>query len=277
MANTKQPRILVVAGSDSGGGAGIQADIKTITVLGGYAMTAVTALTAQNTEGVEAVMPVPGEFVARQMSIVLDDIGADAIKIGMLANEEIVEAVAGVLEKLSKKTFIVLDTVMVATQATPEASPRREGGHALLEESAIEALKTKLVPLADVITPNIPEAEVLTRQAIKTVADMKVAAQALLKLGPKAVLMKGGHLEGDEVIDVLVTPDKETIFQSGRIKTRHNHGTGCTLASAVAYQLASGLSLEKAVEKAREYVLKALRSAPGFGKGNGPLGHNLTD
>ena len=266
MVGTSQPRILIVAGSDSSGGAGVQADIKTITVLGGYAMTAVTALTAQNTTGVHDVMPVPGEFVAKQMNASLNDIGADAIKIGMLANEDVINAVASVLNGLAKPPILVLDTVMVA-----------KGGHLLLEMGAVEALKAKLFPLASVITPNVPEAEALTGQKIKTVHDMKAAAGELLKLGPQAVLLKGGHLDGDEVSDILVTPGGETLFSSTRIKTRHSHGTGCTLASAVAYQLASGLALEKAVAMARDYVLKALRSSPGFGKGNGPLGHNLVD
>lgn len=266
MSTSKQPKILIIAGSDSSGGAGIQADIKTITILGGFAMTAVTALTVQNTEGVQDVFPVPGEFVSRQMIAVLDDIGTDAIKIGMLANTDVIDAVAEVFVSLAKKPIVVLDPVIMA-----------QSGQPLLEAKARDALKQKLLPLADVITPNVPEAEALSGQKITSVRDMKTAATALLTVGPKAVLVTGGHLEGDTISDVLVTPDTEVIFESARLKTDHTHGTGCTLASAIAFELASGLSLEKSVAMAREYVLKALRCAPRFGKGNGPLGHNLID
>ncbi len=263
MTVQKPPRVLTVAGSDSGGGAGIQADIKTITVLGGYATSAITALTAQNSTGVQGIFPVPAEFVARQMTSVLDDIGTDAIKTGMLANADIIRAVAEVLKAIPEIPLIV-DPVMVATS-----------GDSLLEPDAVDALKVDLIPKAIILTPNIPEAEALSGLKITTVDDMTRAAKALLGLGCDAVLIKGGHLEGAEISDLLCDNNGVEIFSHERIKTRHSHGTGCTLASAIAYYLASGMTLKKAVGLGREYVLKAMRSAPGFGAGNGPLGHTL--
>jgi hydroxymethylpyrimidine/phosphomethylpyrimidine kinase len=258
-------RILIIAGSDSGGGAGIQADIKTVTALEGYAATAVTAITVQNTRGVFAVHPVPLEFVRRQIEVVLEDIGADAIKTGMLASADAIETVAGTLERLAQGIPLVVDPVMAA-----------KGGHALLEPHAARALRERLVPRAALLTPNRPEAEILAERSIRTDDDAVVAARTLLALGPRAVLMKGGHAEGPEVWDWLVTADSVRRFASPRIETRHTHGTGCTLASAAATGLAQGLSIDRAVARARSYVLRAIRSAPGFGGGHGPLDHAHT-
>jgi hydroxymethylpyrimidine/phosphomethylpyrimidine kinase len=258
-------RVLIVAGSDSGGGAGIQADIKTVTALGGYAMTAITALTAQNTLGVDAIHAVPADFVAQQMTMALDDIGADCVKIGMLHRAEVAHAVADVLSGSAAEIPLVLDTVMIA-----------KGGHALLDDDAVDALKTRLVPRADLVTPNLPEAEALTGLPIHTVEDMIDAGQDILDLGAKAVLMKGGHMEGETLTDLLVTPEETVGWESARLDTPHTHGTGCTLASACAAGMAQGLDLVEAVARARAYVLEAIRTAPGFGGGHGPLNHGLT-
>lgn len=260
------PRVLVVAGSDSGGGAGIQADIKTVTMLGGYAATALTAVTVQNTLGVSAIHPVPPAIVAAQIRAVLDDIGADAIKIGMLGDASTIEAVAAALAGVTVP--IVLDPVMVA-----------KGGSPLLEDEAVGALVALLLPRAAVLTPNAPELSVLAETEVCDEADMLLAAQELLARGPLAVLAKGGHLarnpECDRVVDWLVTPGSQHRFEAPRIATTHTHGTGCTLASAVAFGLAAGLPLPTAVERARAYLMAALAAAPGFGNGHGPLGHNF--
>ncbi|MGQ5701020.1 bifunctional hydroxymethylpyrimidine kinase/phosphomethylpyrimidine kinase [Sandaracinobacteroides sp. A072] len=256
------PRVLIIAGSDSGGGAGIQADIKTVTMLGGYAMTAVTAVTVQNTLGVSAIHPVPPGIVGAQIRAVLDDIGADCIKIGMLGDAETIVAVAQALDGVTVP--ILVDPVMVA-----------KGGAALLAPDAVEALVRLLLPKARLVTPNVPELEALVGSEIADEADLLLVAQELLGLGPAAVLAKGGHLEGDTVVDWLVTHNAQQRFESPRHETRHTHGTGCTLASAVATGLAAGLPLAEAVEKARAYVQAALRAAPGLGAGHGPLGHNF--
>lgn len=257
-------RILIVAGSDSGGGAGIQADIKTVTALNGFAMTAVTALTAQNTEGVKGVYPVPPAFVAEQIKVVMDDLGADVIKTGMLVDATVIEAVADALDEYAADVPRVIDPVMVA-----------KGGHPLLAEQAVEALKRRLLPNAAVLTPNVPEAEILTGQAIKTEDCLGEVGRLLLDMGPGAVLMKGGHLDegGDTVVDLLVTADGVERFESHRLQTRSTHGTGCTTASAIACGLAQGLALNDAVVRARDYVHEAIRSAPGFGRCHGPLNH----
>jgi hydroxymethylpyrimidine/phosphomethylpyrimidine kinase len=257
-------RVLIVAGSDSGGGAGIQADIKTVTVLGGYAATAITALTAQDTRGVHGVLPVPPAFVVAQMRCVLDDIGADAIKTGMLGDAATVTAVADVLAALPRVPLLVVDPVMLA-----------KGGHALLAEEALSVLKRRLLPLAALLTPNVPEAEALSGMRIADEADMRRVATTLLTLGVPAVLLKGGHMTGEEVCDVLATEAGIATFRSPRIATRHTHGTGCTLASAIATGLAQGLALMPAVERARAYVQAAIAAAPGFGAGHGPLGHGV--
>ena len=253
-------RVLIVAGSDSGGGAGIQADIKTVTMLGGYAATAITALTAQNTLGVSGVLPVPAEFVAQQMRAVLEDIGADAIKTGMLLNAGIINALAEVLADYPAIPLIV-DPVMIA-----------KGGASLLDPAALASLR-HLFPRTALLTPNIPEAEALLDRVIASVDDMIAAAGDLLETGAKAVLLKGGHLEGTTVTDILAMHGTITRFDSPRIETRHTHGTGCTLASAIATGLAQRLSLTEAVARARDYVTEAIRTAPRFGSGHGPLNH----
>jgi hydroxymethylpyrimidine/phosphomethylpyrimidine kinase len=257
--------VLIVAGSDSGGGAGIQADIKTVTALDAYAATALTALTAQNTLGVQAVHPVPLDFIARQIEVVLTDIGADAIKTGMLGTAEVIETVCAALERHAAGIPLVVDPVMVA-----------KGGHPLLAAEAVDTLRRRLLPMASVITPNLPEAEALSGMTIASVADMRIAAAVLLALGVPAVLLKGGHLAGDELVDLLATPDGIEAFSAPRIQTRNTHGTGCTTASAVASGLARGLSLRDSVLRARAYVRAAIASAPGFGGGHGPLNHAVT-
>ncbi|MGH7064429.1 MAG: bifunctional hydroxymethylpyrimidine kinase/phosphomethylpyrimidine kinase [Stellaceae bacterium] len=255
-------RVLIVAGSDSGGGAGIQADIKTVTMLDGYAATAVTALTVQNTEAVFGVMPVPPDFIRRQIEVVLDDIGADAVKTGMLHDAAVIETVAAVLEERAAAVPLVVDPVMAA-----------KGGARLIEPGAVETLKRRLIARATVLTPNLPEAEILCGAAIGNVAAMQRAGEVLLKLGCTAVLVKGGHLAGDTVIDVLATRSGFRLWESPRIDTRHTHGTGCTLASAIAAGLAQGLDTETAIDRARTYVQRAIATAPGLGRGHGPLDH----
>lgn len=256
-------RVLIVAGSDSGGGAGIQADIKTVSALGGYAATAITALTAQNTQGVFGVHEVPPDFVLRQMEMVLGDIGADCLKTGMLATVAIIEAVAEGIARFASAVPLVVDPVMVA-----------KGGTALLADNAAQALVDKLVRRATLITPNIPEAEVLLGRAIPDRAAMDGAARDLLALGSQAVLLKGGHMAGDEVVDLLAEADGAiTAFSGTRIVSRSTHGTGCTLASAIACGLAQGLTLTAAVARARAYVRRAIETAPGLGSGHGPLNH----
>jgi hydroxymethylpyrimidine/phosphomethylpyrimidine kinase len=254
-------RVLIVAGSDSGGGAGIQADIKTVTMLDGFAATAVTALTAQNTEGVFGILPVAPEFVRRQIEIVLDDIGADAIKTGMLPDGAVIDCVRAVIAAHAAAIPLVVDPVMVA-----------KGGARLIDPAAIDALK-RLVARAAIVTPNLPEAEILSGRTIDSVDAMREAAEALLALGCGSVLVKGGHLPGTVVSDVLATQAGLRVWQSPRIDSRHTHGTGCTLASAIAVGLAQGLDAASAVERARLYVQRAIASAPGFGRGHGPLDH----
>lgn len=253
----------MVAGSDSGGGAGIQADIKTVTMLGGFAATAVTALTAQNTRGVHGVVAVDPAFVAQQMEVVLEDIGADCIKTGMLHAPEVIEAVARVIERRARGVPLVVDPVMVA-----------KGGASLLSESAVTTLRLRLLPKAALVTPNAPEAEALTGVAVRTISDLRGAADAFIAQGVGAVLIKGGHLPGEVVVDLLRTADgEEHVFEDTRIASRHTHGTGCTLASAIATGIAQGLRLADAVARARDYVRQAIRSAPGLGAGHGPLDH----
>lgn len=255
-------RVLIVAGSDSGGGAGIQADIKTVTALGGYAATAISALTAQNTRGVFGVFPVPPEFIAQQMRLVLDDIGADALKTGMLHSAAVIDAVADVLDTIDRDMPLVVDPVMVA-----------KGGARLLDGDAIATLKRRLLVRATLVTPNLPEAEALSGLEIRDANDMAHAARALLTLGADAVLLKGGHLESDTVTDILATADGLQTFHADRIQTTSTHGTGCTLASAIATGLAQKLDISEAVRRARDYVRKALATAPGYGQGHGPLNH----
>lgn len=244
------PRILAIAGSDSSGGAGIQADIKTITMLGGYAMTAITAVTAQNTLGVQEVFALPVALVEAQFQSAVSDIGVDAIKIGMLGRPELAEAVWDLLIAMPEGLPIVFDPVMITTSG------------AALNERGTSAAMQRLLGLASLVTPNLPELEALG------------GVDAILAEAP-AVLIKGGHGEGDMIVDRLVTRDGEIArWEAPRIDTRHTHGTGCTLASAIATGLGAGMSLEAAIERARLFVRAALNSAPGFGGGNGPLGHH---
>ncbi|HEY0312106.1 MAG TPA: bifunctional hydroxymethylpyrimidine kinase/phosphomethylpyrimidine kinase [Allosphingosinicella sp.] len=253
------PRILIIAGSDSGGGAGIQADIKTVTMLGGFAATAITALTAQNSLGVQGVMAVPAGFVLQQVDSVLADIGADAIKIGMIGSAEIAHALA---ERLPANVPIVFDPVMVATS-----------GAALADEATVAAFG-RLMRRAAVVTPNVPELEALTGRTLETVEAVEAAARGLALETKAVVLAKGGHLAGSAVTDLLVSPHgRVRRWESERIETRHSHGTGCTLASAVAVHLARGRPVEEAVERARGFVRRAMLAAPGFGAGHGPMGH----
>ena len=253
-------RVLIVAGSDSGGGAGIQADIKAVTMMGGFAMTAITAVTVQNTLGVTGIHEVPPQIVRDQMKAVLSDIGADAVKTGMLHGVEIIEGTAAEIEAGAAEAALVVDPVMIA-----------KGGARLLAENAVDAMRQVLIPMATLLTPNVPEAEVLTGREIKTLDGQKAAADALLGLGADAVLIKGGHLEGAIVTDVLATQEAIHTMTSPRIDTRHTHGTGCALASAIAALLSQGVEIVLAVEAARDYVHEAIRTAPGFGQGHGPL------
>ena len=258
-------RVLIIAGSDSGGGAGIQADIKAVTCLGGYAATAITALTAQNTHGVFGIHEVPDSFIAQQIELVYTDIGADAFKTGMLHKASVIRTVAKAIAAYTSAVPFVLDPVMFA-----------KGGAALLQEDAVETLRKELIPLAAIVTPNVPEAEHLAGMEIKTIDDMKHAGGRILSLGCKAVLVKGGHMDSHIVSDVLVSGDGVQIFQQARIDTQNTHGTGCTLASAIATGLAQKLTLSEAVTRARAYVLKAIETAPQIGHGHGPLNHAHT-
>ncbi len=256
----KPARILIIAGSDSSGGAGIQADIKTATALGAYAMTAVTAVTVQDTTGVRAIHPIPAQIVCDQILACLGDIGADAIKTGMLGSAEMVEIVAGTLAMHAKGIPLVVDPVMASTSGT-----------SFLDDRGIEALKARFLPLATLVTPNIPEFARLTDADL---ADDAPPIHALERARIKAVLVKGGHDEDVEVIDTLIGSDGTVAeFRSPRIDSRHTHGTGCTLATAIACGLGEGMSLRDAVARAHAFVHEAIRSAPGFGSGRGPLNH----
>jgi len=255
-------RVLVIAGSDSGGGAGIQADIKTIAAFGGFATTAVTAVTAQNTLGVEGVFAVPPEFVARQIRLILEDIGTDAIKTGMLIDGATITAVAEALA--DGRAPLVIDPVMVA-----------KGGRSLLEPDAIELLRTLLIPRARLVTPNLPEAAVLAGIPVDDLAGMRRAAEVLLRAGARAVLVKGGHLRGAVVHDLLLEDGQEEVFSAQRIESQAGHGTGCTLASAIAAGLAQGSTLVDAVREAREYVRAGLEHGLGLGAGHQPLDHGV--
>jgi hydroxymethylpyrimidine/phosphomethylpyrimidine kinase len=255
-------RLLVVAGSDSGGGAGIEADIKTATALGAYAATAITALTVQNTQGIERVMPVPPDFVAQAMAAVLRDIGADAIKTGMLVDAATVSAVADTLEKFAPDVPLIVDPVMVSSSGTR-----------LLSKDAIDMLKRRLIARAAVVTPNIPEAEILMDRRIETLSAMKEAASALQKMGPRVVVITGGHLAGPSVCDVIGDADGIQVLEAPRLDSKSTHGTGCTFASAVAAGIGQGMEVRAAIARAQAFVHEAIRTAPGFGQGNGPLNH----
>jgi hydroxymethylpyrimidine/phosphomethylpyrimidine kinase len=258
-------RVLSIAGSDSSGGAGIQADLKTISALGGYGMTAITALTAQNTLGISSITPVAPEFLGEQIRLNLDDIGADAIKVGMLPSVEAVKVVSALLEELADGAPVVLDPIMAAST-----------GEDLTSGAALGCLKEALIGLTDLVTPNVVEAEILSGSSINTVEECVVAGAKLLEdLGTKAVLITGGHLEGPEVHDVLITPSGKQVFTGPRLQTANTHGTGCTLSSAVATELAFGAPLVEAVEKGIGFVRSAILAADDLGQGNGPLNHQF--
>jgi len=259
---TTPARVLAIGGSDSGGGAGVQADIKTIIALGGYAATAVTAVTVQDTVRVHEVMAVPPAMVARQVAVVLDDIGADAVKTGMLGDAPTIMAVCDALAARGIG-HLVVDPVLRPTG----------GGPALLAEAALGTLRARLLPMTGVVTPNLAEAAALTGRDVTDLGGMIEAARALRDMGAAAALVTGGHLEGEMLTDVLLDATGYETFSAPRIATRHTHGTGCTLASAVAVGLAQGLALREAVMRARAFVRAAILAAPGFGAGHGPLGH----
>ncbi|HKT17512.1 MAG TPA: bifunctional hydroxymethylpyrimidine kinase/phosphomethylpyrimidine kinase [Stellaceae bacterium] len=257
-------RVLIIAGSDSGGGAGIQADIKTATALGAYAATALTALTAQNTEGVQGILPVAPAFVKQQIASVLDDIGADCIKTGMLLDHGVIEAAADAIERGAPGVPLVVDPVMVAST-----------GARLLDTRAFDALERRLIARATLVTPNAPEAEALTGGRVADLDGMRRAAEALLRAGAKAAMVKGGHIAGEMVRDLVVTAAGDSfVLEARRIATRSTHGTGCTLASAIAAGLAQGMALRQAIERAHRFVQEAIRTAPGLGRGHGPLNHS---
>ncbi len=258
-------RVLTIAGSDSGGGAGIQADLKTISALGGYGMTAITALTAQNTLGVHGIHPVPPEFAAAQISAVFEDIGADAVKIGMLYSSRLIRVVAEQLKRYAARN-IVLDPVMVA-----------QSGDRLLEDDAVGAIREQLMPLADVVTPNIPEAEVLAGRRIRSPQDMEAAARDLGRFGSGSVLLKGGHLEEGDSSDLLYLCGENRLvtLPAPRLSSRNTHGTGCTLSSAIAAHLARGAGIEEAVRRAKQYITQAIGAGAAYklGGGHGPVHH----
>ena len=263
------PRVLSIAGSDSGGGAGIQADLKTFSALGCYGMTAITALTAQNTQGVRAIHGVPAAFLKEQLAAVIEDIGVDAVKIGMLHAPDVVEAVAWAIEHYQLR-HVVLDPVMVATS-----------GDALIEQRTIAVLVERLFPLVSVITPNMDEAGLLLGRPVKQAVDLEAAAADLLALGAKAVLLKGGHLQDDVLTDVLAqagqAPAQWLRLQGPRIASHNVHGTGCTLSSAIAAHLALGLDLQRAVQEAHAYIRGAIQAGASVttGHGHGPLNHGF--
>jgi hydroxymethylpyrimidine/phosphomethylpyrimidine kinase len=252
---------LTIAGSDSGGGAGIQADLKTFAAHGVFGTSAITAVTAQNTLGVVCWQALPADLVTAQIEAVAGDLGADAVKIGMLATAAIVEAVAAAIRALDLPQ-VVVDPVMIA-----------KGGDRLLDDDAVAALSAELLPQAHVVTPNVPEAEALAGFTIRSLDDMRAAGERILRMGPRVVLVKGGHLGGRDSIDVACTASETFEIARPRIDTAHTHGTGCTLSSAIAANLALGLPDREAIEAAREYLDGAIRHAPGLGQGHGPLNH----
>jgi len=254
-------KILIIAGSDSSGGAGIQADIKSVTSLGSYAMTAITAVTAQNTKGINSIIPIPSKEISNQIEFTSKDIKPDSVKIGMLHSTQVIKSVLKSINKLKLKK-IILDPVMVA-----------KGGAKLIDDKAVLILKKKLIKKVDLVTPNIPEAEILTDLRIKSLLDMKDAAKVLLNLGAKNVLIKGGHLETKNLRDIFVNKREVAIFTNKKIKTKNTHGTGCTLSSAIATYYGCGKTLKKSCELGIRYVNNAIETSPNFGKGNGPINH----
>ena len=254
-------KILIIAGSDSSGGAGIQADIKTVTALGSYAMTAITAVTSQNSTGVKSIVPIDPKEISNQINFTSKDIKPDAIKIGMLHSTKVVEVVIKSLDSI-KTNKIVLDPVMIA-----------KGGAKLIDDKAIKSLKFKLIKRAMLITPNIPEAEILTKITIKNKEDMIFAANKLLESGARNVLIKGGHLDSKIVQDIFVNKSDIKIFNSSRYKTKNTHGTGCTLSSAITTFLSCGKPIKKSCELAIKYVNFAIKTNPNYGQGQGPINH----
>jgi hydroxymethylpyrimidine/phosphomethylpyrimidine kinase len=254
-------RVLIIAGSDSSGGAGLQADLKTVTALGGYGATAITAITVQDTLGVRQVQALSPALMTAQARAVLDDIGADCFKLGMLGDQAMAEAAADLLDAYPDIPAVI-DPVLIA-----------KGGAALSDEGAVRTLNSRLLLRATLFTPNAPEAAALTGLRVETTDDLHRAGERLLARGAQGLLMKGGHVDGPRVIDLLMTPVSQTRFDSGRIDSRHTHGTGCTLASACATGLAQGFGLEAAVTRARDYLRGAILHAAGFGAGHGPLNH----
>ena len=254
-------KVLIIAGSDSSGGAGIQADIKTVTALGSYAMTAVTAVTLQNTKGVKGIVPIPTKSIEKQITMVLEDIGADATKIGMLHNTSVIKCVYKILKKYKLKN-IILDPVMIS-----------KGGARLVNSNSIKYLKKLLLPLCNIVTPNIPEAEILTGCSISNKEDMIKAAKKIISMGAKNVLLKGGHLKSKMIFDILISKKDIKIFPKRKIKTKHTHGTGCTLSSALATCLSQKKDIYKSCKISLRYVDEAISTAPGYGKGFGPLNH----
>ena len=254
-------KILIIAGSDSSGGAGIQADIKTVTALGSYAMTAVTAVTAQNTRGVKSIIPIPTKNIQKQITMILNDIGANGVKIGMLHNTSIIKCVYKILKKYKLKN-VVLDPVMVA-----------KGGTKLINNNSIKYLKKLILPLCNLVTPNIPEAEVLIGSSISNKKDMIEAAKKILNMGSKNVLLKGGHLKSKMICDILATKKGIKVFSKRKIKTKNTHGTGCTLSSALATCLSQKKNVFNSCKISLNYVNQAITHAPRYGKGYGPLNH----
>ena len=254
-------KVLIIAGSDSSGGAGIQADIKTISSLGSYAMTAITAVTSQNSTGVLSIFPISPSEISKQIEFSSKDIRPDAIKIGMLSNAKIINSIIKSLKKIKVKK-IILDPVMVA-----------KGGARLIDKKSINILKNKLIKNVTLITPNIPEAEILTNQKINSKDEMIYAGKKLIKNGAKNVLIKGGHLKSKFLYDILLQKNKIFVFKNKKIKSKHTHGTGCTLSSAIATYYSCGKSLKKSCENAIKYVNHAIINAPKYGKGHGPINH----
>ena len=253
--------VLIIAGSDSSGGAGIQADIKTVTALGSYAMTAITAITAQNTTGVKSIVPIPTKEIFNQITFTIKDIKPDAIKIGMLHSNKVIESVIRSL-KIANIKNIVLDPVMVA-----------KGGAKLIDDNAIKMLKDRLIKRVMLITPNIPEAEILTNTFIRSKEDMIFAAHKLIEMGASNVLIKGGHLTSKIVQDIFVSKSEIKIFNNKRYKTKNTHGTGCTLSSAITTFLSCGKPIKKSCELGINYVNSGIRTNPKYGKGHGPINH----
>ena len=254
-------KILLIAGSDSSGGAGIQADIKTVTALGSYAMSAVTAVTSQNTTGIKSIATIKPKEISKQIEFTSKDIKPDAIKIGMLHSEEVINSVLKSLKKIKVKK-IILDPVMVA-----------KGGAKLIDNRSIKVLKSKLMKKVSLITPNIPEAEILTKMKIFTVNDMIYAARILLNLGAKNVLIKGGHLKSRIMYDIFLNKNEISVFKNKKINTKNTHGTGCTLSSAIATYYSCGKTLKKSCEMAIKYVNHSIGTGPRYGKGHGPINH----